>query len=342
MFSVEKTCLESTLGDLATDRVWSAAVVLQGPHMGIHTQRTVQIFLERNISSVLLVVATYRPDSERFVGDFLSDFEKEIVLEKKGPHVGRLIYLFVRTPTPEEAPDFWRTNQMNQNRQRLTTFVGLRFVDGLGIRLSLKCRTDAFLGRRDVCRYLNDKFLEKFPITERPCGPRAVGDKLRKRMVICENTQIQSDRPQLQIGNSYISDFWFFGETRDLLIYFDIRETSGWNNGSGMCAINISPEANMAVDWMKAVGIAQDVFTPELLARYFAVADTVDVEFIWQKHWHFNYEYYLINGRAEAAKGQKLERAWLPSGTHERWLGFVEEYAIRDAKEIASRQLSHV
>lgn len=141
---MEDNCVENILGEVDKSKVWKYAAVVQGPHHPEWTLNTLRILLERN-NNCLVIVSTYR--------DFvLNDFETENLSPR-----GRLIFIFVKTPNKELYPDFWRTNFHNQNLQRLSSFVGIRYAkEELGICNVLKVRSDVILGRRDIFEFLNE------------------------------------------------------------------------------------------------------------------------------------------------------------------------------------------
>lgn len=212
--SLEQTSIEASLGKPAVDRQWEAAIIVQGPYTS-NTATSVRVFIERNDITVLVIVSTYLPDAERNgdarIGTFLSDFEKDIVVREQGPHVGRLIYLFVRTPSKEQHPEFWKTNYYNQNSQRLSSFIGLQYAHQLGIEFSLKCRSDSLIGMKNVCRFIIN-YTTMTPVL-RPAGSSV---KLRGRITVNDLSTIRRQdctifRIDRQLGSHRVADYWQCG-----------------------------------------------------------------------------------------------------------------------------------
>ncbi len=313
---LESTSVEYILGEPSPHVEWEAAIVLQGPYLPGSTDVATRIFLDRNSLKTLIIVATYLPPDEhngdRCPGTFLTQHERDAV------DSGRLVYLFVREPNRAEFPDFWRTNQRNQNLQRLTSFVGIRFAQDLGIPVTLKCRADSFLGMCHVTRYLTEKYLIPFPV-------RPLLDKNpRGRLVISDHTKRKRDNMHFtQLGDHFIADFWMFGYTQDLLQYFDITSTSTWDDGRGI-RLDSCSESHLAQVWMKDMGIPETIGLEELVSRYMAVAESVMVEFIWVKRFH-DYNRYMNEGHAYL--NQIFHRDIQFYLTHQIWLKLQELYA---------------
>lgn len=330
---MEESALQYVLGEPLAKRTWSTAVVLQGPWVPLHTERAIRVFLERNTPDVLVIVATYHPPGCRTADDFLSDYEKNIVLRHQGPHVGRLVYLFINEPSRETYPDFWRTNYWNQNLQRLSSFIGLRYAKNLGIPRALKCRADAFLGMSNVCGYLRT-CLEELPVfpdkdfdSRRLLGRIVVSDYAVRQ---CDNVRSPS------LGPHQIADLWFFGYTDDLMLYFDIREQSTWAGGAGIstaCAV----ENNLTEQWMRDVGITTQDGAGELTARYMYICDRVEVEYVSPKAEH-DYERYIREGKpylAQVFAGETCKRL-----THSLWRTLLKDYEPKLTPPEASLEIT--
>lgn len=331
--------IEFQLGTIDQSRKWEAAIILQGPRVE-STPIAIKVFLERNDPAVLLIVTTYLPEDEHqgntCVGSFLTQFEKDIIIDNRGPNVGRLIYLFLRTPDKNEFPEFWKSNFHNQNSQRLSTFIGLQFAHDLGIEFALKCRADSFLGMTNVCRFMAERYTKFVPVMPPPTiPPKKI--KLRGRITVNDiNTVRQQDCTILgfhkQIYPYRVCDFWFFGYTTDLMHYFDIREGSQWDEGRGISATLPEVETNMVTLWMKEIGIDKDVQLGELLARYLAVADSSEVEYLRMKPGApttGRFRDYERRGKNHLKQIQ-ADLFGFNMTSHERWKQFVEEYKIQD------------
>lgn len=297
---IEKSCQEgSPLGVVATDRVWESAIVIQGPYFPTKTENSIRVFLERNDSTVLVVVSTYLPVEEsegtRPVGSFLSKFERDIVLGRhsESPHIGRLVYLFVRQPDLEISPDFWGKNT-GQNLHRLSTFVGLRYVESLRIPLVLKCRSDSFFGISNINRMLYEKYTIGFPLFL-PQNSTIDPLKLKARIAVTDHSKADCTfHKTCFAGKYFIGDFWYFGYTSDIIEFFKIGMNSKWDDGRGIRP-DEDPETNFTDCWMREVGIPSSTAgARELAARYFAVPSSVETEFVIQKL--NRYEDYLRLG----------------------------------------------
>lgn len=284
---LEKSCIDHVYGE-PTARVWHSAIVLQGPYHKESTPIVIREFLERNREDVLIIVSTYLPP-DTTPKDLLSPFELDII-DRKSLYNGRLVYIFVNTP-PAENVDFWKTNKSNQNLQRLSSFVGLRHALKLGISLSLKIRTDFFLGMQDVTRYLGDSYIISIPIIPRP------GNKSRAkgRIIASDCSRRHSDNPWWNNGMYFVADNWFFGYTEDLLIYFDISDKSSWRGGAGI-GTSFGPENNLCELWIKDMDLPADITLEELSGRYMAIVDSVNVEAVWIERRH-DYQRYLKEGK---------------------------------------------
>lgn len=304
--------LEDRIGDPDPERRWSNAIVLQGPYEQTITRRSIDIFLERNDSSVLVIVSTYLPS-----GTGREYFFEELYHFGEG----RLVFLICKVP-PIVA-EFWRTNSQNQNLQRLSSFVGLEYAHSLGIEFSLKCRSDAFLGRSNVCEELRRQ-IEEYPLNLPEHIPR---DQLgiKARIVVSEySLYIQKHGSIFHIG-----DQWFFGHTTDLINYFDMTETSTWNGSLGISTKSCC-ETNMAICWMNNVGIPHRTINfRELLARYFIVGSTNTLEFIWMKYRLFDYEQYMREGKKyilQIPEGERNRHHGTGRVGTARWSVWLREY----------------
>lgn len=242
----------------------------------------VKTFLERNGPTVLVIVSSSTENIP------LSEFESQIVNEGCGPHAGRLVYLHVEQPPvsngDQEAVEFWKTNYHNQNLQRLSTFAGLSFAQSLGIPIALKCRSDSFLAKINVCDYLNDKFL-KNATTQR-------------RIVSSDHTRSEDYHLRVPAaGRFHIADLWLFGSVEDLVEYFDMRKESCWDEGRGVSTEH-AVETNLAEFWIRNARIfPRPQGLRDLIERgHLAIADSVDVEYLWM-HTPHDYEQWTVLGK---------------------------------------------
>lgn len=252
--------IESIQG-VPRDISWEAAIVIQGPYHEGLTMDIIRTFLSRN-TNILVIVSTYTSHA-------LTPFEKYMMDE------GVLVYITIHEP-PASYQDFWRTNRWNQNLQRLSSYIGLAYAQSLGIEFSLKIRSDMYLEKEDVVRYLKDK-IEGIPVVPREV-PSWAGmnppDEMKGRIAISGHATFNVSKNQPY--PYHIRDFWLFGHTTDLMRYFDITERSGWRWGAGMLTL-LAPESNLAIRWMNDMNIiASD--TMELVARYFVIINPEDVD----------------------------------------------------------------
>jgi hypothetical protein len=193
-------CAESniTLGSLVKDEIHNTVIVVQGPYHGEITSWVIQNMCERN-NNILFVLATYLPEDEKSgknsIGTFLCPFEKELITQ------GKLVCVFVDVPSKEKFPEFWQTNIMNQNLQRLTSYAGFKYAHDNGFKFGLKIRSDFFFLKENVLEHFKESLL-KFPPLDK---------KMNKR--ICVGSHGTFNRDDLP----HICDFWYFGHVADLL-----------------------------------------------------------------------------------------------------------------------------
>lgn len=323
--------IQATLGRMNKERIWQAAIILQGPRLAT-TAIAIREFLERNDTSTLLIVTTYLPvDEEKgdaFIGSYLTPFEKQIVIDEQGPHVGRLIYLFLKTPPREECPDFWRTNVWNQNLQRLSSFVGFEYAQSLGIEFCLKCRSDSFMGMRNVCQFLR-QVLKQNPLMP---GRGVYQPRMQDRLIVNDHNtlQLESGSPFLKvIGDYHVCDFWMFGRTADMMSFYEMRPGCEWNEGRGILT-STRPETHLVELWLRQIGIppVSTLNLSEVVARYLVVQNSAEVEFVYLKFQ--DYGRYLRRGRGYL---KQIEKDYLFGGGMMKvseWRQHVERYRRLD------------
>jgi hypothetical protein len=300
--SLEESCETIILGHIDMERNWESAVILQGPY-STHTSKAIDIFLRRN-SNLIVIVSTYK-------GEQTSDIDKKLSEHEES----RLIFILNKMPDRQRHPDFWKTNHWNQNLQRLTSYFGLRLAEELNIEFSLKIRSDSFLGKENVTAYLISEYISKYPIEET--------SKFKGRIAVSEFSKKKSENTHFpQICDHDISDFWFFGHTSDVLRYFDCSAKSSWDEGRGM-STQTFPESNQSELWMKDSDIPLETDILELFTKYFCVPSTVDIEFVWLKRWHPNFELYLREGKDLVSRHYHEEKRHWKLISHERWFDLI-------------------
>lgn len=254
--------------------VWKAAIVVQGNyyHNDNITRSVFSHFLSSNSGDVLIICSTYPMD-------IILPYEQSLV------DAGVLVFVFSTSPSKTEYPEFWATNQANQNLQRLTSYAGIQYAEKLGINYTLKIRSDSFLGKHEVIDYLIQQ-TNKYPLRD--------SDSLilKNRIVVSGQGTIVKDF----WAPYHVRDHWYFGHTGDLLRFFDMSEKSSWKGGSG---INVScPESALTCVWMKDLGIvAKD--TAELVSRFFIVEDAAEIEQVRLSKtpaWNLDYRKYREEG----------------------------------------------
>jgi hypothetical protein len=261
--------VQAILGELET-KSWESAIILQGPRHPKHTPLCIKELFEHNCDS-LLIISTYLPDDESIgnaiVGSHLSDFEKTNCLPS-----GRVVYLFINPPNKVEFSDFWTTNFWNQNLQRLSSFIGLEYAEKLGIKFSLKCRSDSLFMRSNVCSYLTEL-----------CSIPVIDGKLKHRVVVGEFNTINPVffRESKKLGKYHVCDFWFFSSTHELMRYFDIRPGCRWDNGRGFPSFS-AVETHLAELWILESELDCESLE-QLIAQYMVVASREKVGFITLK-----------------------------------------------------------
>lgn len=311
--SIFEDCAGLPIGKLDPDRKWEAAIIIQGPYLIPQTQQVVRIFLERNSPSVLVIVA-FTSDTASAACDVQD-------------HTGRVVYLPVRTPSAEESPEFWRSNMRNQNRQRLSSFIGIRFAQNLGIPFVLKCRSDAFLGMPNVCQYLR-----AFSRVEMMTGSaRRPQPRMRGRIVVSDHTRSETYHlTHPDAGPYHVADMWLFGHTEDLINYFDVRSGSAWwrdiQEGEGRDRPSqFAVETNFVEMWMRNIGLPRPACgLGELAGRYLAVVDSVVVEFVWLRG-DDSFALWNRHGRRFVIDTNGLYMRERMS--HARWAQLSEEYS---------------
>jgi hypothetical protein len=297
MLSFIEKCTVLTQG---TINLTKYAIILQGPYYKEYTKDVIQIFLDRN-PEVAIIVSTYLYCVDQ---------------EQLDTHHGRLLYLFVKLPSPEEEPEFWRTNTRNQNCQILTSSIGLNYAKKIGIPFALKMRSDAFLGMPNVCQYLQNILSIHPPILlEKP--------RLNGRILVLDYCMIREENLSVfDYGFHNITDFMFFGHTEDLIQYFNARDDSVWNKGRGI-KTGVFAECNISELWMEQVGIPSDTHLSELFGRYFAVASNLIVE-LWLKVWQPDLQRYLKEGKSYLEERHKRTWGKQVHITSQRWDELVE------------------
>lgn len=293
-----------------------SAIVIQGNYVKDQSENTIRIFFNRNPES-LIVVCSYTNN----ILDF--DPEGKWTTELSS---GRLVFLFIDYPCKTKFFDFWKTNFFNQNLQRLTSFIGVNFVKEIGIPICLKVRSDSFLGRPNICQYLNDVSNEK-PLLLRE--GENIG--LKRRMVNCNRSRRKCFMTwEDRLGEYFLFDHWMFGDTGDLIKFYEIEK------GGNDINVGQSPESSLTELWMKREGITdcQDGVA-ELCARYFAIVDTAEVEFLWQKVESFGQ--YIREGSLYIQREFEHRSRMFRHFTKTEWLEWIEIIKTRDAEKQALR-----
>lgn len=267
--------------DGGEEKTWDYAVILQGGYHPVYTENSIRIFLNKNEELNMLII----------VSVFMSSQTADLSIINPWVHLkdNQVVYLLIPEPSRSLFPDFWRTNHVNQNCQRLSTAIGLRYARDLNISLCLKIRADAFFDKKNSCKYLFEECLRDFPVVQIPHKPPV---ELKGRIVDADHV-----RQNWHVdGDHFLCDHWFFGWTEDLIKFFEVEKgKTCWDEGRGMKGYGFA-ETNLAHVWMKDLGI--DFFPSgiiELSARYMGIAGMVELEFLCQKH--KSYEEYQRRGK---------------------------------------------
>ncbi len=310
MTSFIDRCTEFTVGEIDRTKNYQYAFVVQGPYYEEYTPKVIKLFLERN-STAAVIVTTY-----------LSRDSLEHARSESLTHCGRLVYISVKLPLPEEEPDFWRTNRVNQNCQVLTSSIGLHYAHKLGIPMVMKIRSDAILGLHNVCKYLHENLIIPHPVRNNHEEIR-----LRGRIVVLDYCMIRDENLSVYDYGSYcVTDFMFFGYTEDLMYYFDARDGSLWDRGRGI-KTGVFAECNLCEMWMQHIGILHSTELPELFGRYFAVASNMLVEFMWLKAWQPDLQRYLAEGKSYLQERHKMTWGRQVHVTYDRWIELVKKWS---------------
>lgn len=284
----------------------ASAIIIQGDFTEEWTNNTISIMTERNPES-LIIVSTYSTPPSR-----IATTRHKAEVDK-----GHLVFLFIGFPSTALFPQFWAKNFRNQNLQRLTSFMGVEFAKELQIPICLKIRSDAILGRPNVCKYL-DELRDKYPPPFfRSCQEENIG----KRMVTYEGARKPCYENREQgIGDYYIFDHWIFGDTNNLIKYFEITEAGG------DISVDKCPETHLAQCWMKNQRIAKcSDGVSELCARFFIVTTRFEVEYVWQKY--ENLQEYLQHGYPPSTDNDDLNIVSPEHFGRKEWKAYIIKMA---------------
>lgn len=306
-------------GNPRQNESWSAGAVIQGPYIRNHTRTCIEEFLTRN-SKLLIVVSTYLPSDEasgeKPLGSFLSPYERSKIAE------GVLVFIFNKEPSRDEWREFWRTNYLNQNLQRLTSYIGLCYIKDQGIEFALKIRSDSFLGKRSVIDDLRQQVQKYQPWR---------GDiQVKGRIVVTGNwTAIH---PADDWNRFHVRDHFYFAYTADLIKFFDCTQASTWREGSGI--LIRSPESALTQVWLADLKI-QVKDLSELLQRFFIIVEPEDVELVrldpregQEAPCIANYSRYLKEGAPYLKELYVREYAHKISTTREEWESLIMQRPI--------------
>ncbi len=282
---------------------YDVAIIVQGKYYPDITSVIFKEFINRNPGVKLLIIcSTYRSEID------LPTEEENKLIEK-----GQLLFLFVKEPSKEKYQSFWRTNNANQNLQRLTSFVGLKYAKDLGIKFALKIRSDTFLGEQNIVRTFISQ-LYKYPV---------FGKEIKARIIVSGQGTISN----LEFWAPFhIRDHWYFGYTEDLLNFFDSTPKSNWKDGEGI--ETTCPESALTCVWLKDMRISVSN-TKELLSRYFIVHNAVDVEQVRLSqtlYWKFNVKSYQLDGKNYLRSIYAEADCPGHTTTHQEWLDLYDSF----------------
>lgn len=265
-------CRPKIVGCPPEKKEWDYAIVLQGRYTPEWTEKSIHTFLQKNAELNILII----------VSVFESDLTRSTISAKKWDS-DKVVYLVIPEPSRELFKEFWANNCVNQNLQRLSSGIGIKFAESLGIPLCLKIRSDAFFAKFNSCKYLYDECMKNFPVVQNPGKPHRHVN-LKGRIVIADHAR----RNWHVDGHHFICDHWLFGFTEDLMKFFEIEKgKTVWDEGRGIKGYGFA-ETNLTQVWMKDLGI--EPFSSgilELSARFMAIAGMVELEFFCQKHWDY-------------------------------------------------------
>lgn len=261
--------------------ILESCIVIQGLHYGDDTRTVIRQFMSKN-PNILIIISTYEESKT-----MLDDWEKYLAID------GKLVYIFSHPPARTEEA-FWNSNFANQNLQRLTSCVGLKYAEKLGFKYCLKIRSDSFLGKDHVIDYLKESVLS-YPLLS--CRIRPTG-----RIVVGSHATISHPEMEPDFAPFHIRDHWYFGYTEDLIGFFDL-DSPTWNKGRGID--RCSPESSLTRVWMADLKINDSYTIRDLLGKYFIVEDFHFIEQCRthviapdQQRWIVDMEAYRL-GRAD-------------------------------------------
>lgn len=217
-------------------------------------KETLKIY-EKIFPNIQIILSTWKSESQIDI----------LKLESKNVKI-----LFNEEPN-EKSPG-------NTNYQIMSTYAGLKYAQEIGLEYCLKQRTDIRIYKNDAIAYLLS-LLKIFPLKQK--------NKFKNRIISTSLTT-------LKYRLFSISDYVLFGNTKDLLLYFDNLDYSKslikHNFGHEPCFIQDTPveaEIFLCARYLKQNNENLDWnldFWWKSVKEYFCIIDSISLDLIWAKY----------------------------------------------------------
>jgi len=200
----------------------------------------------------------------------VSTWENEDVIKLKKLEEKNIKIIINKLPT-SKSPG-------NTDLQIITTSSGLRLADKLGLEFCLKQRADIRIYKNDLLLYM-EALIKNYPL------------KIKTQY---KNRIISTSLNTLKYRLFSLSDFLLYGNTKDLLIYFNElsykKSLLKYEFGSEPCFIEGTPI--QAEIFLCARYLSNDLgkvtfdldFWWQSLKDYFCIVDSNSIDFIWAKY----------------------------------------------------------
>ena len=223
------------------------AIVLQGGIMKKHDFTLETVRTYRKVYPRLTIVVSTWEDEDPIYLDLLRSAGAHVVLNKK--------------------PDYFGT--WNINLQIVSTKSGIKHAKELGIAYTIKSRTDQRMYERNILETLHN-LVSHFP--------PAPWSGLRKRLIVCHLAYKYYD--------GYFPDMFMFGDTDDLLEYWDTQllKKDAVYTGEFFSELYLTYSFRKRKGW-PAVDSIQSVW--ETYRDCAIVMDRNDIDLLWPKYEYF-------------------------------------------------------
>ena len=204
------------------------AIVLQGPVLNEFTAETVKIY--RKIFPKAAIIASTWKSTDEKLSDELKTLADEVILSD-----------------PPEVPGVG-----NVNYQVKSSYAGIRRAHELGIPYAVKTRVDQRIYNPIMFEYMKS-LLEAYPLDSK------YSQWQKERIIALQGGGIAE--------HYYISDYFYFGTTQDLLNFFDFPPDPAtiarvsrpdmlkrWNGNQGGPSLCFRPEVELLKSYIMRFG----------------------------------------------------------------------------------------